>query len=831
MKLVSIVGVIALLTFLTYATFNGITNKDILIDASDAPVFFAIMGKKILSEGHFSCANPAMGMGASGPIVLGDFSPLFTWLLPVYKVDEGIMAFSVFMSALFMYLFLRDRRYGVFASLVGAVAFGFSTTIISIVKAGHVGKFCGLAYLAASLWMMGRAFKTGGWIWTAFGGIMLGYAFATARDTVLVVALGIGAFWIREIISTSQPAVNGSRNKMMIQLVLAGVMAFLIMWPILNLLAPVIESGVGAVKETPEERYEWATQWSLPPDEIPKLIAPTYCGLDSWNPIAPYWGRMGQTAGWEMHKQGFMNFTQTNEYIGVTIFILMLGAVIAFVPRFKQKTLELEDEETPPNDTIFWLATGIIALFLAFGKYTPLYKVFYSLPMMSSMRNPVKFMHLVALAASILSAQGVFLMCKAVYAETNAGKYIKPLLISASVVAVLFMMMYLAAPWSKTSLNTIWLRYGFNAQQIDGIKGEMIKSIGRSFLFSLGFLAVFAAVLSSAIRKNNVPRFAIQAVLFVLLCADIMMASKFYISYSDPSMILHSNSVIDYIKQYPAYRTKFLPHNQGIFNQWNSLLTSVYLFKSPDMPAESRVPPDRQAFNIAVGNKPLVMWKLLGVKHLIYPAQFEDQIRKLSATSIIPVKGFDLVQDQIYGIMTEFRQSPTQGMFRISEYTGGMPCGVWYGNVKSVPFTQMCAAIADPSNDLDKTLYLDAQTVKAAGIQFKEIQTISTGVCELVEYSENYMKLKSKADVDGWIFVNDYYDGKWKAFVGGKEVPVVRADGIFRALPVPAGNNEVEMRFAGSEATFWMPLIVVSITIGAAILYKLISMIILRKKV
>ena len=39
-----------------------------------------------------------------------------------------------------------------------------------------------------------------------------------------------------------------------------------------------------------------------------------------------------------------------------------------------------------------------------------------------------------------------------------------------------------------------------------------------------------------------------------------------------------------------------------------------------------------------------------------------------------------------------------------------------------------------------------------------------------------------------------YYPG-WRAFVDGHEAPLLRADCIFRAVPVPAGTHEVRLVF------------------------------------
>ena len=53
----------------------------------------------------------------------------------------------------------------------------------------------------------------------------------------------------------------------------------------------------------------------------------------------------------------------------------------------------------------FW--ASFVALLLSFGKYFPLYRLFYMLPMVSSIRNPNKFLQVFQIAAGILAAGGL----------------------------------------------------------------------------------------------------------------------------------------------------------------------------------------------------------------------------------------------------------------------------------------------------------------------------------------------------------------------------------------------------------------------------------------
>jgi hypothetical protein len=179
--------------------------------------------------------------------------------------------------------------------------------------------------------------------------------------------------------------------------------------------------GVAAMApENPQELWEYCTQWSEPPDEVIEYIAPGYMGWRSGEPEGPYWGRSGRSAEWDRTRQGFMNFRLESQYIGVIPFCFAVCALVAAV--FGKKTgcgsQASEVGQVGPQgagggwrkrraDILFWGVVAILAMLLSFGKYFPLYALFYKLPFVSTIRNPVKFIHVFQLALGILAAYGL----------------------------------------------------------------------------------------------------------------------------------------------------------------------------------------------------------------------------------------------------------------------------------------------------------------------------------------------------------------------------------------------------------------------------------------
>ena len=69
------------------------------------------------------------------------------------------------------------------------------------------------------------------------------------------------------------------------------------------------------------------------------------------------------------------------------------------------------------------------------------------------------------------------------------------------------------------------------------------------------------------------------------------------------------------------------------------------------------------------------------------------------------------------------------------------------------------------------------------------------GSARVTAYTADDVQVHTSADGDAWLVLSDTYYPGWTASVDGQPTTVLRGDVLFRVVPVPAGEHQVEFRF------------------------------------
>jgi hypothetical protein len=80
-------------------------------------------------------------------------------------------------------------------------------------------------------------------------------------------------------------------------------------------------------------------------------------------------------------------------------------------------------------------------------------------------------------------------------------------------------------------------------------------------------------------------------------------------------------------------------------------------------------------------------------------------------------------------------------------------------------------------------------------------------------YEPDRITIAARAAAPGLLVVSDIYASGWRAFVDGREVPVLATDHALRGIPLPAGLHTVEVRY--DPISLRIGLIVTAVTLAA----------------
>ncbi|QHI68062.1 hypothetical protein [Tichowtungia aerotolerans] len=524
--------------------------------------------------------------------------------------------------------------------------------------------------------------------------------------------------------------------------------------------------------ENKQAKWDYVTQWSFPPEEMIAFVAPGYTGWRSNEPEGPYWGRMGRSPGWEQTKQGFQNFKLENTYIGVIPVVFALFAL--FSCRRSKNRAEI----------LFWGGSALAALVLSFGKYFPLYSIFYKLPVVNSIRNPNKFLQVFQVCLAILTAYGVdtlfrssgFSVQSSAHQRSNTQS-LKPFFYFLAGILVLFVLWALSLTMNNVEDISRFVAQGWPQEVARTIVPNKIAALWHASLMAAIATAVFAVFSFPSLGKrlSNLSKhwkMVLGAVLVLIVAADAVKLSKHYVKEM-PRSYIEANALTDFLKKGLGHQRVALLSQQGIYGIWTSYLlpyNKISTFNFSDMP---RMANDYKAFLETGQRNPLNMWRFSAVKYLLGPSQAERQLTGQARK----VFAYDLTQGVKAG---EFKVVPSAtGQHAVFELLNSSPRYAVTAPVDPLPDEQALAAVG-------------------------QLPRAEIGVAEVLAYRPGKVKLRVSADAPAQLRAAEKWDADWKASVRGKPAKVERIDFICQGVDVPAGMHEVVLWYAPSKLFFYM---------------------------
>ncbi len=328
-------------------------------------------------------------------------------LLPAELKNTFDFPMAVFLVGLAFYLFCLALDLKPLAAFTGATSIMLSGHFISCTYSGHTGKFFMLVYLCFALWLLTAGIRKRNILLLLWAGICGGIGVSLQLDVGFIIVLFFFAWTIFLVWQTKN---QKKWVKLSVGLGIACVAGLIYSASTIYGLMGLAGSASGKTtgtkdKRTEAEKWNWATQWSLPKAETLTFVIPGFFGFGL--PNSPYWGNIGQDARWNSQHVGFPRFSMSTQNMGIIVIAL---AILAIVMASKMDSYS-------KKNIYFWGIAIIIALFFAYGRYFDIggasesglgpYRIFYFLPKMDSMRNPLKFLYPFMIGISLLAAYGM----------------------------------------------------------------------------------------------------------------------------------------------------------------------------------------------------------------------------------------------------------------------------------------------------------------------------------------------------------------------------------------------------------------------------------------
>jgi hypothetical protein len=249
---------------------------------------------------------------------------LLLWLLGPVGFAKFSPPLALFFLGLGAWTFLRSIKLSPALCAVGVFAAALNSNYFSNTCWGLATRAITLGFIFFALAALNARRAGNVWINAALAGLATGMGVVEGADNGVILSLFVGGFVLWQSIAES-PSIGSAAFKSL-RLPLVVICALFIAVQSLSPLFKIAsQSAVSAQadQETKEQKWAFATQWSLPPGETIRVLIPGLYGYRMDSPDGGiYWGRVGESPGHPGTR-----FSGAGEYAGVLVVLLALWAM------------------------------------------------------------------------------------------------------------------------------------------------------------------------------------------------------------------------------------------------------------------------------------------------------------------------------------------------------------------------------------------------------------------------------------------------------------------------------------------------------------------------
>jgi len=766
--------------FFFYDLFDGrylLTERDLGLYFIP-PRFFWV---ESIKQGSFPLWNPYQFSGHpffANPqhALLYPLNGLF-FLLPFDVAFNAIIIFHFLLGGLFTYLLLRDLKINATGSLISGLTFMLSGYLLSVHSL--------LTIFLSSVWMPliimffrrainGQGFKnemfTALLITLSFlgGGIEIVYG---NFFVVLIMVIFSNPPYIPPLLKGGEEGftkggLGGVRkcfiklsnwNPLWLRVRSLLIISILFLFLSAIQLFPFIELFHHSIRGSGMS-YQEATIWSFAPKDVLLFFLPDAYGyfLD----MKKYW----------VSQCWFKTL-----YTGGLPFIL---SAIFFVFG---------------KDRKLYLALMFFSLFLALGKYNPLYPfVFKYVPFFNGIRYPAKFLYIFILVLSITAGLGFQKLAE--YSKDNEKKRLKHFLIIFSLVSGSLLLF--SALGHQEVEHFLKLR-GIDFPDFNSLAVNLHHA--QRFLF---YLALFFLLL----RVGYEVRWKgwVKVLLLVFLTTDLFGNMGFYGKENVKDYLRKTNSLEIISSDKGNYRV--FSTAKTISMDTTILIddpTSLNVLKEKNIPSMNLFYHLHDIWGIDVIRIKKVddLYKAFTNTPSISATHLIDLYGVRYITSVTPLEEdnkFELIYARLENLQGKREDLLKENTIKLYKNRSPLPRAWLVKDYKVMDSRAMLSRMTSKDFRPDREALLEEEPphpIRSAGLTAKPSHIKGKGKERKVEFiseTNNRLVLQATAEENSLLVLSDTYYPGWKAFVDGRKTKIYRANYTFRALPLSAGPHRLE---------------------------------------
>ena len=532
---------------------------------------------------------------------------------------------------------------------------------------------------------------------------------------------------------------------------------------------------------------DYAFSWSYGIDESITLLIPGYMGGSSNERVTNE--DFGQDRAPLYH--GDLQFTSGPVYIGAVFIFLFFLAVVTIIRYMKSDKVEAKDKTVALTLMVFSIATVLISLMLAWGRYMGLNEwLFNNLPYYNKFRTPMMALVIAQMIIPFFGLYGLQLLLSDRFSETEKTKVWKVSAIAISALMAIAALRRISEDFKgaedKALLGQVRqqvMQSGQDEATAMATASDYLQQIvdmrsslaWGDWMRSLFLIALSAGLLWMTALKNK-SRELLWVGMIVLISFDLMGVAKRYLTEDN-----WQDKEAEMAIEPTAMEAQLMANNKE----------------------------NRRVFDLRYNpfndNHAAPFFRNVGGYHPAKLSRYQDII-----SYCITPNGGQLSSDWVFN--NNALDMLNCGFILSGGQRGDeiIPRATALGHAWFVPSVK---EVADPKqalleinkNPANRQVVIEAaEKLKPSS---KSFATDSSDVIKQTYYSFDTLKYESVSKSNGLaVFSEVYYNeknGSWKAFIDGKETPVLRVNYILRAAEVPAGKHNIELVYVPADRSMF----------------------------